>query len=530
MKKTKMKKKPALKAFLCIIITIISVLVLAAAAFLISQKIHSSSSTQTLGRTETEYYANSDGSRIENINYSNYLNKDLPKTYTKAKNIFVLSSAQENSKVLQEQIDFLSKNGGGVLYVPEGTYKITRLELKSGVTLFLDRNAVLEAESFDEYENENEIPQSIIYANGQTDIGLSGGGTIDGNGVSFTNEPEEKSPFYALKTFNLYTRVIEARKRIRTAKTPSRPNLVRFENCKNINVDAIRLKDSANWTFVLSKCENTEIKNTVIDNNLHIANADGIDITGATNCTVEHCFIATADDAIVLKPFDREITNVSVSDCTVTSFANCFKIGTETLYDVSDIHVKHCKFFMPSGITGGYSGIAIESSDGSNIKNVTVENIEMDGVSSAFLIWLGNRFKYGKNDIGSIDGVTIKNITAQNIELPSAVTGCKQKNVGGVTIENITCAYRDTEENLSIKNSASEASLSGYPEITRVSHRYIFSHELSKYWSLPSYGLYIRYAEDAKTNDFYCTPRSKLTDSDMPMVTSEKVVINAIQN
>lgn len=498
-------------------------------SYLISQKIHSSSDIQTLGKTETEYIANSNGTRIENIDYDNYLNKKLPKKYTKAKNISSIFSAEENSASLQKQIDSLSKDGGGVLYIPKGTYKIKRLELKSFVTVFLDRNAVLAAESFEDYQNTEDIPQSIVYANAQTDIGLCGG-TIDGNGVSFTNKPEEDAPFYALKTFNLYTRVMQARKRIRTAKTSSRPNLLRLENCKNIKLDAVRLKDSANWTFVLSGCENAEIKNLVIDNHLHIANADGIDITGGRSYKIEHCFIATADDAIVLKPFDGEIADVNVNDCTVSSFANCFKIGTETLYDVSHIYVKDCKFFMPSGIVGGYSGIAVESCDGSNIKDVHIENIDMDGVSSVFLIWLGNRLKYNKKEIGSIDSVTIKNINAKNIELPCALTGCKQKNIGAVTIQNIKSIYRDTQENLSIKNPASEASLSGYPEITRVSHIYLLSHEMSKYWSLPCYGLYTRYAEDTVVSGFDCTPRSKLTDSNMPKEVSEKVVINAVKN
>lgn len=140
---------------------------------------------------------------------------------------------------------------------------------------------------------------------------------------------------------------------------------------------------------------------------MHVANSDGIDICGGTNIKIEHGFIATGDDAIVLKPSDYEIRNVDETDCIISSYANCFKIGTETQMDESGVSVKNCYFFLPSGITGGYSGIAIESCDGSNVSDISVSDIKMDGISSPLLIWLGNRFKYDKEEVGRIHGVNI---------------------------------------------------------------------------------------------------------------------------
>lgn len=89
------------------------------------------------------------------------------------------------------------------------------------------------------------------------------------------------------------------------------------------------------------------------------------------------------------------------------------------------MRIDNCYFFLPDGITGGYSGIAIESADGAVIQNITAENIKMDGISSPVLIWLGDRLKYDKKTVGGIDGVVIKNVSAQNTEMPSAITGCK---------------------------------------------------------------------------------------------------------
>ena len=47
----------------------------------------------------------------------------------------------------------------------------------------------------------------------------------------------------------------------------------------------------------------------------------------------------------------------------------------------------------------------------------------------------------------------------------------------------------------------------GYPEITRVSHRYFISHALSSYYDLPVYGIYVRDVENFVLENFSVTSR-----------------------
>lgn len=395
--------------------------------------------------------------------------------------------------------------------IPKGVYKIAQIRLQDNVTLFVQRGATLVSQTCEENENsEIKAECGVIFAENAGNITVTGGGTIDGCGESYTFEPQCVEPLYALKYFNLYTRVIESRKRLRKAKPVNRPSIIHFRNCNNIKVNNIVLKDASFWTFHLDNCENTEIFNLVINNQMHIANTDGIDVSGGKNVSIHHTFIATADDGIVIKSPENPVKNVNVQDSVISSFANCFKIGTETKYDIEDIKVDGCYFFMPDGITGGYSGIAVETADGSIISNVSISNIEMHGVSAAFLVWAGKRMKYGQMPIGKIQNVTIENITADNIELPSAINGTKDEQGGmcikNVTVRNVTAQYRDTNECLSIMHKVPEISLSDYPEITRVAHIYFHSHEMSRYWDLPCYGLYIRNSEP-KTDNFNCIPR-----------------------
>ncbi len=477
------------------------------------------------------------GSRITNIPYNDYILPCDAAEDALVPDISPEYTAEKNSEAINGAIAAACDCGGKTVTIPAGDYKITEIRLKSNVTLFVSSGASLTAQTFEEKEksgkiryfdepkaafapSEDHIGSGVIYAENAENIRITGSGVICGSGVSYTEPPKDETPLYPLEKFNTYERVTEARKRIRFGKKGIRRQyLVYFKNCENVEVNSIILRESAFWSLVADGCENVCIRNAVIDNHMHVANTDGIDVLFSRNVEIEHCFIATADDGICLKPVDGEIENVRVFDCVVSSFANCFKIGTESAYDAKHITVKNCKFFIPRGMTYGYSGIAVESADGSNISDVEIDGIEMFGVSSPVLIWLGKRLRYGKREIGGIKDIIIKNVFAVDTELPSAITGCRD---GGriyrpenIVFENVRVSYRDTKEKLNIPAEAPEWSAADYPDIVRVSHIYKGSHEQSDYFDLPCYGLFIRYAKNVKYSGYLCKPREC---SELPLV------------
>lgn len=62
-----------MKIFLIILICVFALALLILAAFGLSYKLHSSASTETLGKEETVYTAKENGCRIANIPYGEYL-------------------------------------------------------------------------------------------------------------------------------------------------------------------------------------------------------------------------------------------------------------------------------------------------------------------------------------------------------------------------------------------------------------------------------------------------------------------------
>lgn len=503
--------KTVLKIVLWILVILLAVVLLAVAVFGVHYWLKSHGDTSSVGKTQTKYHMNAEGVKIENIPYDHYIGAmDRPENAL-VPAISESAGSEANSRAINEAIASLSP--GGTVYIPAGEYKISTVYLKSDTTLFISAGARLISLDCEENEkSDSPLDSAVIYGENCENVTVTGGGKICGMGETYTEEAQKTEPFYALKNFNLYTRVIESRKRIRFAKDVTRNQVLCLENCKNVTVSNIILEESAAWTFVIRRCDGVQVHNIVIDNHMHVANTDGIDICTSRNVTVKNSFIATADDAVVLKSTEGEISNVTVENCELSSFANCFKIGTETPHDVSGVTVKKCHFFLPDNITGGYSGIAIESADGANISDVTVDGITMDGISAPLLIWLGCRLKYDNQTVGSIKNVFIGNITAENTEMPSAVTGCQYKGkvyrVENITLTNISAAYRDTGEKLAVRKHVSEKSMSGYPDITRVSHIYFINHEFSGYWDLPCYSLFVRHAAALDYSGYRTVPRS----------------------
>lgn len=80
-----------------------------------------------------------------------------------------------------------------------------------------------------------------------------------------------------------------------------------------------------------------------------------------------------------------------------------------------------------------------------------------------------------------------------------------------MTLKNFDVTYRSATSDLKIYKGDSvycgALNMNGYPEITRVSHIYLINHELSFYWDLPVYGLYVNHAEGVGVENFNVIPR-----------------------
>ena len=439
--------------------------------------------------------------------------------------------------------------GGGVILVAGGSYTMGTVYIPSHTTLFIapdseikaSRNVDLllakEKEQIDDRKGESSEGAFVRVKNIE-DVTITGGGRINGSGEWYVYEPRELpalKPFEVsriprrdqAKEINTVEGTIRYyyRQRIRYSEDKygeGKPNLNRpaalvwVQDSKNVTFENIVLYDSMSWTFHVENCDDVTVRNMVIDDNRHVANSDGVDITGSNNVVVDHCFVSCADDGIVVKnPIrtGRAMSHIHVKNCTVVTVMNAFKIGTETANDISDILIEDCHFCMPDIYPGSVSGISLESCDGTHLSDVTIRNITMDKIVCPLYICLNKRNRYhepytdevGANRYwgGSIEHIRIENIHATNAELPAILTGYQttkkdgtivRKPLKDITVKEYHVVYRDNKEIVEIPEQFDEF-LEDYPES-------------NAHGDVDAYGIWARHVDGLLLEDIDVTPRS----------------------
>jgi hypothetical protein len=91
-----------------------------------------------------------------------------------------------NTVSIQAAIDFVSAHGGGKVVLDKGDYVSGSIYLKNDVTLWIDEDSALlgSLNPFDYIKDPDAKWTALIFAIGQKNIGIEGGGTVDGRGFN----------------------------------------------------------------------------------------------------------------------------------------------------------------------------------------------------------------------------------------------------------------------------------------------------------------------------------------------------------
>ena len=354
-----------------------------------------------------------------------------------------------------------------------GTFLInsnSRIVLKSGVKISGEYNvdAYYKDESLFWDNCDNELGRSLFFANGKENIEILGedGHIINGKGELWTGEEESKH----------------------------RPSLIRFVNCKNVTLKNLNLANSACWCIHLQNCENVKVDGLVVKSSCN-HNNDGIDIDCCRNVVVQNCVFDTGDDSIVIKSTKNLLSNnISVRNCKITSCGAGFKIGTETVGDITDVMFYDCEIIESEG-----GSIKLMTTDGANIKNVLIKNVKIVHGTGPLFIANGTRMrKYYEDQTRQRPG-TIKNSKVQNM---FADVYIREENFvcNGRGVVLITGTPNDLVENIDIIDSVfnmpgGEKSASKTYKVKELQGEYPEYYTLG---TTPSYGAYVRHAKNVK--------------------------------
>ncbi len=400
----------------------------------------------------------------------------------------------DSTKSFQLAVDDCHKNGGGIVYIPYGTYKIATVRLYSDIHIIFEPGAkLLGPEDPDEYDAREEISypkyqdvshcyfhRSMFWAEDCDNISFTGLGTIDLQGVWEKEDyPEEPNPWSAR----------------RAAK------IIALKNCNNITITDLTLLGATDLAIYLAGCEKVVLSKLKID-----VKMDGITPDCCKDVLISDCFVRTGDDAIVIKSTYtlnkiKDCQNIAITNCSMTTAGSAVKIGTESNGSFRNISVSNCVVRDTQ-----YAGVSLLITDGGTLDGVTVTNMTMTNTGFPFVIILSDRARGPEGTkIGALKNVMISNITyAGPYEkymipqmtslwdgekydypciMPASITGQPYKKVENITLSNIHMEVLGggTEED---KNMV-------VPEITKM---YPKNPAFGK--TLPASGIYFRHVKN----------------------------------
>ena len=351
----------------------------------------------------------------------------------------IQSTEVPSSKAIQSAIDSCYFSGGGIVYMPAGEYCSGTIVLKDNVTLWLAEGAVLNASrDINEYRMplEDAIRPVLIYANGASNIGISGQGKIKGNAQHTYEDLRETDKFIEEWTENARKSGVEM-KRYYIVKPDV--GLVTLSKCKGINVRNVSIIESSHWSLHMIRCADITITGVTVKSNLDKGvNADGIDINSCQRVVIKDCVVSTGDDGIVLKSlYEEPCEEVLVSNCTVSSSSTALKLGTESVGDMRHIRFENCN------IPTTNRGLSIVVRDGGKVEDVVFSNITMNCSRRHFNwwgdgdpIWIYLTKRLSKTKVGSIDNVVFENITALGMGT-SRIESTEEEQIHNIKLINV---------------------------------------------------------------------------------------------
>jgi len=389
-------------------------------------------------------------------------------------------------EAINKAIDICSKEGGGRVVVPVGEFLTGAIQLKSNVNLYLSKGSTLKF-SMDpkaymplvhtRWEGMELMHLSpLIYAYEQTNIGITGEGTLDGQGKSFFwkwhgnprygGDPNVISQRAArARLYEMMDKNVPLAERVFGGPQDYlRPQFIQPYKCKNVLIEGVKIVDSPMWEVHPVLCENVTIRRVHIAS--HGPNNDGCDPESCKDVLIEDCFFDTGDDCIAIKSgrnndgrrIATSTENVIVRGCEMKDGHGGVTIGSEISGGVRNVFAENCKMDSPN--LDHALRVKNNASRGGLLENFYFRNITVGQVAHALITidfnyeegakggftpvmrnFVVDGLKSGKSkygvDIQGLDAAPIYDVSIANSTFDNVADGNVIKNVKGVKLNNV---------------------------------------------------------------------------------------------
>ncbi|HEV1285831.1 MAG TPA: glycoside hydrolase family 28 protein [Bryobacteraceae bacterium] len=378
---------------------------------------------------------------------------------------------KDSTEALAKAIAACAAAGGGRVTVPEGVFLTGAIHLKSGVNLHVEKNATLLFNRdpklylpvvYTRWEGTECMNYSpFVYAFEQTNIAISGEGTLDGNsdcdhwwnwsgkgGCGKKGEPTQAAARNALVA--AADKDVPVKDRVYGEGSWLRPQFIQPYRCTNVLIEGVTIRNSPMWEInpVLSK--NVTVRNVKISS--HGPNNDGCDPESCSDVLIYNCEFDTGDDCIAIKsgrnrdgrrvgvPSER----IMVVNCVMKDGHGGVTIGSEASGDVRDVWVKGCR--MDSPHLNVALRIKTNSYRGGKIEDIHMWDCSVGQVAGAVLdVDLFYEEGEGGAFVPLVSNIGLNNVTCSKSKVAVSLKGYTSAPIRDISLSRCTFDHVEKE-------------------------------------------------------------------------------------
>ena len=392
---------------------------------------------------------------------------------------------QLDTDAINKAIDSCHNSGGGSVYFSSGVFLSGSIHLRSHVDLVISPEATImgasndigaydppEPNPWDAYQDfgHSHFQNALMWGEGLEDITITGGGTINGGGISRNDPP-----------------------------VGGGDKAISLRECNNITIKNLNIQQGGHFAILANACSFLHIDSVEI-----VTSRDGIDLMSCSNVHISrskfYCIrhdesgkMAGGDDAIGIKSdyaLGRKIDSDSIviSDCFLSSGTNAIQFGSETVGDIRNVYVSDCIIEHADK-----AGLGITTNDGSKIENVFFRNITMSKTAIPIFLLITDRGRVPYDaPVGEIRNIHFENIRCidaygyiKDRKFTSTLSGLPGFPIRDVKFKNLTITYKG----------------GGKSEQASIEVPYTAEYAPRKLGVRPASAFYMRHAEGIKITD-----------------------------